>query len=492
MTKSRIFLYSCLFFILGIGLGSFFAISSFYIYTGLLVAIIVLVLGWQKPLFKILGIGGIFLFLGIFYYEFSLPKINENYLAFYNGETAKFVGVVVLEPDVRENNTKLTIESKELTVNSEQKHVKGRVLVKTGLYPEYNYGDRLEINCELNRPEKINDFDYEKYLARYDIYSLCFNPEIKKMGEDQGNIVIKYLFVFKNYFIGTINRILPEPQASFLGGLLVGARRSISEDLMQNFNRTGLTHIIAISGYNITIIAAILLSLFQGIGLGRKRSFWLVIAGILFFVVITGASSSVIRAAIMGILVLLAKQVGRVSRVANALVLAAILMLLFNPKILVFDAGFQLSFLATIGLVYLSPILEKYFASWPEVYGLKNSLVTTLSAIILTTPLILYQFGRLSLVAPLANILVLPLIPWAMALGFVAAALGLLWWRLGWVFGWLVWLVLSYIILVVETLGKLNWSAVEIKGLPSWLMIIIYGIIGAWIWRNNRPLTLSH
>ena len=111
--------------------------------------------------------------------------------------------------------------------------------------------------------------------------------------------------------------------------------------------------------------------------------------------------------------------------------------------------------------------------------------MTTLSAIILTTPLILYQFGRLSLAAPLANILVLPLIPWAMALGFVAAALGLLWWRLGWVFGWLVWLVLSYIILVVENLGRWGWSSVEIKGLPSWLMIIVYGLIGIWIWRNS-------
>jgi competence protein ComEC len=160
-------------------------------------------------------------------------------------------------------------------------------------------------------------------------------------------------------------------------------------------------------------------------------------------------------------------------------------MLLVNPKILAFDAGFQLSFLATMGLVYLSPILEKYFSNWPEFHGLKNSLLTTVSAIIFTTPLILYQFGRLSIVAPLVNILVLPVIPWAMALGFAVAAVGMILWPLGWVMGWFVWLALSYIILIVRFFGNLPWSSIEIKGLPWWTMLIGYILISLWIWREH-------
>jgi len=486
LTKSRLFLYSCLFFIFGVGLHSILGISFWLSYFIFLFALFILIIFWSNPLWRIIGLGGIFLFLGIWRYELSLPKINENHLSFYNGKEIRFVGIIVDEPDIRENNSKLTIESKKLIFSNEQKEVKGKVLVITRLYPEYQYGDLLELNCQLKKPEKINDFDYERYLARNSIYSLCNYPQILKIGENKGNIVIKYLFLFKNYFIGIINKIFPEPQASFLAGLLVGARRSISSDLIEAFNRTGTTHIIAISGYNITIMAGILLSLTKGIGLGRKKSFWFIVIGILFFVIITGAMASVMRAAVMGILVLLAGYVGRVSRVTNALVFAAFLMLLVNPKILVFDVGFQLSFLATIGLIYLTPILERYFHHWPEFYGLKNSLVTTLSAIILTTPLIFYQFGRLSLIAPLANVLILPIIPWAMSLGFVAGTLGIIWWRIGWCFGWLVWLLLSYIILVVEGLARLSWSSIEIKGLPWWIMIIIYGLIGWWILKTKN------
>lgn len=486
LTKSRIFLYSGLFFILGVGVQSLFKIPLFFGYLVFLGSLIILILGWRNQRLWLLGWLGLALFLGFWRYELSLPQPNANRIDFYNGQKIELIGVVTSEPDVRQDQTKLTVSSSKLKINQPTEiKVNGKVLVKTGLYPEYAYGDRLVINCELTRPEKIEDFNYDQYLAKEDIYSLCYQAKIKKIGSHEGNPIIDYLLRAKDYFIKIINRILPEPQASFLAGLLVGARRSIPAELTQAFNRTGTTHIIAISGYNITIIAGILISLAKGIGLGRKKSFWFIAAGIIFFVIITGAQASVIRAALMGFLVLLAGRFGRLSQVKNALVLAALVMLVINPKILVFDVGFQLSFLATIGLIFLSPILESYSISWPELYGIKGSLVTTVSAIILTTPLIIYQFGRFSLVAPLANVLVLPLIPWAMAWGFLAGVAGLVWWPLGWILGWLVWLILSYIILVIEGLGGLKWASIEIGGLPSWLMFLIYSLIVIWLWRNS-------
>lgn len=485
LTKAKFFLFSCLFFILGIGLRSYFDISFFSLYIILIISAVLLILAWSKKLLRLAAFGGLFICSGVLRYNFSLPIINNSYIAFYNNSEQKFAGIVDAEPDVRDSYAKLTVASNNLVLDGENKKINGQVLVKTALYPEYQYGDELEINCRLVKPDKIEDFDYDKYLSRYDIYSLCFNPKIKIISHNQGSGLFKYLLIFKNYFIGTINKILPEPQASFLAGLLIGAKRSIADDLIQAFNRTGTTHIIAISGYNITIIAAILLGLAKSLGISRKKSFWFIVVGILFFVVITGASASVVRAAVMGILVLLVSQIGRVSRITNALVLAAVLMLLVNPKILAFDAGFQLSFLATMGLVYLSPILEQYFIKWPEFYGLKNSLLTTISAIIFTTPLILYQFGRLSIVAPLVNIIVLPVVPWAMALGFAAATVGMISWHLGWILGWFVWLVLSYIILIVKFFGNLSRSSIEIKGLPWWTVLIGYGLIGWWVIRRN-------
>jgi len=486
LTKAKLFLFSCLFFILGVGLGSIFSFSFFMSYIILCLAVVIFILGRGDKRLIILGLGGVFLFLGIIRFNLGLPKIDQENVAFYNGEKEKIIGIVSAEPDTRQDSVKLKIKTEKIFLDQEERKIKGNVLVKTGLFPEYSYGDRLELDCELLRPEKVEDFDYEKYLARYDIYSLCYDPRIRLLEHGQGNIIMSYLLAGKGYFLATINKILPEPQAAFLGGVLIGARRSIPDDLNQAFNRTGTTHIIAISGYNITIIAMVLLALAKGLGISRKRSFWFIVAGISFFVVITGASASVVRAAVMGLIVLLAKQIGRMSRITNALVFTAVIMLFINPKILMFDAGFQLSFLSTMGLVYLSPILEKYFSRWPELYGVKESFTTTLSAIIFTLPLIIFQFGRLSLVAPFVNILILPFIPLSMAIGFLAVVAGMIFWPLGWILGWLVWLVLSYIILVVGTFSNFGWAAIELGSISWWLMGLLYGLIIFWIWREGK------
>jgi competence protein ComEC len=279
-----------------------------------------------------------------------------------------------------------------------------------------------------------------------------------------------------------VNRILPEPQAAFLGGLLYGAKRGIPADLTEKFNITGTTHIVAISGYNITILAVLLLQITKNLGLGRKKSFWIASGGILFFVILTGAQASVVRAAVMGLLVLLATHVGRISKITNALLFAAAAMLVFNPKILAFDVGFQLSFAATIGLVYLSPIFEKIFFKIPSVFGAKETFTTTMSAIVLTLPLILYNFGRISFIAPLANIFILPVIPLAMALGSVAVLGGLIYFGLGHVLAWFAWLVLSYIIKAVEILAAIPWASGE-AGKIHWIFLIIfYLLIGWFIW----------
>lgn len=483
MSKSKIFFYACLFFILGVGAGSYLPLPLFASFIFFLVGCIALFVGWphQKRII-IAGLGGIFLFLGILRYEASIAEVNQDAIQFYNDREETFVGVVMAEPDERSDQTKLKVKSEKLKVNDGWRKVDGSVLVNAKLYPTYRYGDELEISCKLRKPEPVDEFAYDKYLAKEGIYSLCYWPEINFLKSGQGNKLISALLVVKNKFVVTVNKILPEPQAAFLGGLLYGARRGIPEDLTKAFNITGTTHIIAISGYNITIIAALILKLTRGVGIARKKSFWISLLGIFFFVIITGAQASVVRAAIMGGLVLLASQVGRVSRVTNALLFAAAAMLIFNPKILAFDVGFQLSFAATLGLVFLSPIFEKYLAGWPSFFGVKESFATTMSAIVLTLPLILYNFGRISFVAPLANVLILSVIPLTMAAGFIAALGGLIYLGLGQVLGWLAWLFLSYIIKVAELLSEISWASVQIEKVHWAALVIAYLIIGEFVW----------
>jgi len=457
VTKSKIFFYSCLFFILGVGIGSYFALPFWIIFCLLVSGCLALLIGWpgHKKLI-VIGLGGIFLFLGILRYMASVPEVSEKQIQFYNGQKVTFVGVVSREPDIRINNVKLKVKSEKLKVDNGWKTVNGNVLVNAKLYPEYRYGDELEIICELQKPESIEEFAYDKYLAKENIYSLCYWPEMKILQNSQGNRLFSVLLFVKNKFVNVVGKILPEPQAAFLGGLLYGARRGIPEDLM------------------------------KGVGIARKKSFWISLLGIFFFVIITGAQASVVRAAIMGSLVLLAAQVGRVSRITNALLAAAAAMLVFNPKVLAFDVGFQLSFAATIGLIFLAPIFEKYLVRLPKFLGIKDSFASTMAAITLTLPLILYNFGRISLVAPLANVLILSVIPTTMAFGFIAVLGGLLYLGLGQVLGWLAWLCLSYIIKVIEMLSKIPWASMEIGQIHWILLVVAYLIIGGFIWQSQK------
>lgn len=509
MTKAKIFLILSLFFIAGVGLRSLADVPFVVDYTLFLLGIIGVILFWKNKRARIICFGLIFLALGILRYELAIPKLNSYRIEFYNGQKVSFVGVVMQEPDERKDhvklainvlglsrrvtteNTEVTTESTEYVMKSEKemllRRVSGRVLINTYLYPEYEYGDRLEIFCELKKPELIEDFAYDKYLARYNIYSVCYRPKIKLLEKNQGNFLMTNLLKIKGKFISVIQRSLPEPQASFLGGLILGAKKSIPDDLMTAFNRTGTTHIVALSGFNITIIAVMIMNLCKALWINRKKSFWISMLSVVFFILITGAPSSAVRAGVMGILVLLATQLGRLSRVTNTLVLAALIMLLINPKVLAFDAGFQLSFLATLGLVFLSPKLEKLFRKLPNPFGLRENLVATLSAIILTMPLILYQFGRLSLVAPLVNVLILSVIPLAMGAGFVVGIAGLIWSAFGQIIGWLAWVLLSYIIFAVETFSKIHLASLEI-GKIHWLwLLVFYSLIGFILFKKRPP-----
>ncbi|MFH1392613.1 MAG: ComEC/Rec2 family competence protein [bacterium] len=249
----------------------------------------------------------------------------------------------------------------------------------------------------------------------------------------------------------SIEKILPEPQASFLAGLLFGLDKNIPKDLLEDFNKTGTRHIIALSGYNITIIASLIMSFLLWLGFWRKHAFYLSIIAIIFFVLVTGASASVVRAAVMGILVLIAQQFGRLSNPRNLLASAAFLMILKEPSGLLDNIGLQLSFAATIGIIYLSPYLKKL----PEI------LRTTLSAQIAVSPLILFYFKQISLISPIANLLVLPIIPITMLFGFIALAISLLYLPIGIFLSWPAWLFLTYEIKIIELLAKVPFAGLN-------------------------------
>ena len=471
--KSSKFFYSCLIFLIGVLIGEVLVLPIWLVLG--LVSVLIVYIFLVKNLRLILLLF-VFLIIGISLRNSAEPTMDQNHISSLNETNVKFQAVINSEPDVRLDKQKLTVKPIEY---------EGKVLLSTFLYPEYDYGDVIDVNCKLQTPEPIEEFAYDKYLAKDGIYSVCYRPYISLIEKDKGNFLIGSILKLKKSIEKKVNRTVSEPQAALVSGILLGSRQGIPDEIKEGFNRTGITHIIAISGYNITIIVVVLLNFFKAISINRKKAIWGIAFGLIFFVIITGMSASVVRAGIMGFVVLLASHLGRKSDVRNVLILSAVVMTLFTPKVLFWDAGFQLSFLSTIGLVYLSPVLLKYMKWLPNKFGLQENLVSTLSAIIFTLPLILFQFGRLSIVAPFVNMIVLPVIPISMLVGFLQVVASYISIFLGEIIGWFSWLILGYVIKVVEIFSQLSWSSVEIK-IEWWLMIVLYLLLFFIINKNKK------
>ena len=404
-------------------------------------------------------------------------------------------GYIAAEPDRRPMQTKYTVEATELrTASGKVIPVSGNILATDRRqWPEYNYGDPVTVRGILEKPGAIEEFQYDRFLSRYDIYAVMYRAGFEAQNHKAPinsihSKIFSTLFALKATFEAQTNRLYPEPHASFMAGLLTGSRKGIPEHLMQDFNTTGLTHIIAISGYNITIIISIIAGLL--FWLPFKWRFIPSVIAIIAFTLFVGASAAVVRASIMGVLGLLALQLGRQSTVRLTVLWTLFFMLIYNPKYLWYDAGFQLSFLAVIGLTELANLLDKWFAKIPKTLGAHEALQMTCAAQLAAVPLIVLLFGRLSLVAPIANVLVAPFIPLAMLFGFLATAVSFVAFPLGQLIAYPGWGCLEWIILVAKHAAQIPYASIDIPHMNIFLIIIYYIALFAWLsWHNHYTAT---
>ncbi|MFH1012569.1 MAG: ComEC/Rec2 family competence protein [Candidatus Peregrinibacteria bacterium] len=440
-----------------------------------------------KPYFCIIFLFIAFVCLGLGRAGLSEHKIGPDQVDFYNGQKLELVGTVT-EVDIRRDKAKYKIRIKdhELRTGQGASQVSGDVLISMDRYPHYEYGDLLRIYGELQEPGEFDGFSYDNYLSRYGIYSVMYRPKVELLERGKGSLFWRGMTCMQGVFIDRINKLFPEPHGSFEAGLLVGERKGIPPDLMEKFNITGLTHIIAISGYNITIIIAFVMFLLKG--LPRRIGFGVAVAAIILFTLFVGASPAVTRAGIMGILGLIALNSGRQNHIHITVFTSAFLMVLWNPKILWWDVGFQLSFMAVMGLIYVAPLFEKYGKKLPEAFGVREAVLMTLSAQVMALPVIIFNFERLSLIAPLANLLVVFAIPLAMLFGFVAVALSFLFYPLALLFAYITWGILSYIIKIVEIASAVPYASVTIPGMRLWMLFGYYAALAffLYLWRVCR------
>lgn len=509
--KSRIFLFFLLAFIAGVALRSFIAVPFFFIFLGFAAGValaVVGVLGRRREIW----VGGLLLVaLAIGVFRFQQVQSAPPDLSLLYGRELQVRGVIVEEPEFTSKVQRFTFRIDEADYK-----MLGRpflALVTLGLYPRYRLGDELAVNDTLKEPENFTeDFDYRAYLAKDDIYGTFFFPKVEKVGEDKGGRLVLVLSKIKHAFEEKIDRALPEPHAAFLKGLTLGERESLPEELVEDFKRTGVTHIIALSGYNITLVANFFIWTLLAFTLPFRFAFWIATAGIALFVLLTGASPSVTRAGVMGILILVARREGRLYSIRNALAFAGAAMIFHNPKILRFDAAFQLSFLATLGLVYLSPRVERWLdivrsraallrgRMLPRrdphferraLFPFRRIFIETLSAQIAVLPLLIFLFGRVSLVSPVTNLLVIVAVPHSMILGFLTGALGFVWDPLSQISAGVNWIFLEYKIRVIELFARLPASSVKLGRWAAIPIIFLYAYVGLKWLRDGKDTPKS-
>ncbi|MCB9810775.1 ComEC/Rec2 family competence protein, partial [Candidatus Nomurabacteria bacterium] len=247
--------------------------------------------------------------------------------------------------------------------------------------------------------------------------------EVEVVDHDKGNLVISKLLNFKSAFMDNLEKVIAEPAVGLGEGLLLGVKQALGDELEEAFRKTGIIHIVVLSGYNIMLVVAFVM-LVLGYFLSRRWRTVFGILAIISFALLVGLSATVVRASIMASLLLIAQATGRIYLVLRALLVAGFIMLLFNPLLLVYDVGFQLSFMATLGLILLTPQLERLFTKIPNLAGARMFLTATIATQIAVLPLLLYQIGQFSVVSVLVNLLVLPMVPVAMLLTFITGMLG--------------------------------------------------------------------
>ncbi len=404
-------------------------------------------------------------------------------LRLYQNQQIEFVGRIVDEPDKREYSTNLVVKHPNSSM----------VLVRANMHQDFTYGEQVKVSGKLERVQNFKseagdgrEFDYQDYLGKDDIYYIINRaqigePLLRQGYEGQvGRKDLQYwLFTIKQKYLDAIALHIPEPESALAGGITVGSKNSLGKELLDKFRDTGVIHIVVLSGFNVTIIAIFLTFIFAFAGpyVGRGLS----AIGIILFALLTGGGATVLRASAMGLLALLALTVGRTYAVLRALFIVGFVMLLINPKILLSDISFQLSFIATLGMILGMPILQRKLNFITNRWKMQEIVAATIATQIAVSPLLLYYMGELSTIALLANILILPLVSMAMFMTFLTGVLGILSGVIATPFAYVAYALLGIIISIVELLAELPFATIIAQQFSIWWIIVAYVVMGALV-----------
>jgi competence protein ComEC len=408
-------------------------------------------------------------------------------------QRVRYEGIVVADPDIRDSSQRIQVQ---ITRGDDSTDV----LAVVPRDAEVMVGDRVRVSGTLLSPEPFSGdngrvFRYDKYLQRDGVRFLLNYAYIDAKSHAPWYSLSAILANLKQKFTDGIQATLPEPHASLSSGIVIGGKSGLGNELKEDFIRSGLIHMIVLSGHNVMVVASWVIMFFTvlfakvesifGKRVPRSVSVGFGVVALILFVGIAGASATSIRAALMALIALYALATGRTYVAGRALLFVILLMLIWNPLYLVFDPGFGLSVVATAGLIWLAPIIEIYLSHIKNKFW-NNAIATTLSAQIAVLPLLLYNTGNLSIVAFPANLLVMPFIPLAMGFSAVAGFGGIIFGStapatgsslasfLGYVIAMPAYLINQYLLFVVRESSSLPLAAFTLPSFPFWLTFLAY------------------
>lgn len=363
---------------------------------------------------------------------------------------------------------------------------------------DFHYGDRLSIDGKLVLPPDTGGgFSFRSYLEREGISCQINNPDVKILSGFSGSRIHAGIYQLRRALVNRIYQLFPKPESALMAGILLGDESKITSDISRDFQKTGTAHIIAISGANFTLLLWILLSIVRRI-VPRWWSPLLVLPFVYFYTVLVGGNAAVVRAAIMCALSIFGSVVGRTGNGINNLALTAAVMCLWKPAMM-FDLGFQLSAMATLGILLFSEplcnltreILSKIFPKMSEdaltsVVDLLNDLcLMSVSAQVFTVWISEQAFGRISLISLPANFLIAPFQSMIMLGGFAALLLSYLFYPLGAAAAWLVWAAPALTIRIVRSCAAVKWGSIysDLSPFQAWTICGI--ILVLWFGRSS-------
>ena len=411
-------------------------------------------------------------------FEAALPPSMPGGLAVHNGgDPVRLLGTIVSEPEERPTTQRFVVDIEAIEVGSDRLPIEGRVLVTQRLFPRYAYGDIVEFTAALETPPEFETFDYREYLARRGIASTALFPSMTVLSQTGGSDVKRVLIEARTPLGEALERTLPEPEAALARGILLGQRASIPEDVNEAFNAAGISHLIAISGYNVMLVAGAVTGATAAF-LGRQRATVLAMVVVVAYAVFVGGSPSVLRAMLMALVMLGATLAGRPGNALTGVSLAGAGLVLWSPLIIE-DVSFQLSFAATLGIVTLASPLREWLLQTlvPRLDDrlasmLADSLAVTTAASLAVTPIIASTFGRFSVVSLPANVLAAPVFGLALAGAFLTSVVGAIDDASGRALGEITYLPLHYLVWLANTASSVPLSTIAMDG---------FGVIGALV-----------